>query len=128
LSDFQYEPAMPRTLSEEDVDSVARRVVKLMAERLAVDEKQPGFAGSSPPAALSEKAQLPTRIAYTAKQLSAELGLSPVSIYRLEARGLIKSLPGIRHKIFSQSEVQRLLTGDRDESKLRRRMHPRSPV
>jgi hypothetical protein len=59
------------------------------------------------------KPQAPVRLAYTVKQLAAELGLSPVTIRRLEARRLIKSVPGIRHRIYSHAEVQRFLAGDR---------------
>ncbi len=113
---------MAKILSDEDVELVAQRVVKLMAERLAAQVPQPIVA--SPPSSNPEpeKPQISGRLAYTLKQLSSELGLSPASIYRLDARGLIKSLPGIRHKIYSHAEVQRFLAGDREEWTVHRRI------
>jgi hypothetical protein len=51
------------------------------------------------------------RLAYTKAELGAKLSLSPVSIYRLEQRGLLRPIPGIRHKLFSVAEVNRFLAG-----------------
>lgn len=51
------------------------------------------------------------RLAYTKRELVDLLGVSPVSIYRLELRGLLRPIPGIRHKLFSVAEVQRFLAG-----------------
>lgn len=45
-----------------------------------------------------------------------ELGVSKVSIYRLEARGLLKSLPYLRTKIYSHAEVERFLRGEEESS------------
>ena len=113
---------MAKILSDEDVELVAQRVVALIAERLAA---QPSAAKTPLPAPQDEKPLVSVRLAYTVKLLSSELGLSPASIYRLEARGLIRSLPGIRHKIYSQAEVQRFLAVDREEWAVHRRMRRR---
>jgi Zn-dependent peptidase ImmA (M78 family) len=52
---------------------------------------------------------LPPKLAFTLKELSAELGISKVSIYRLEQRGLLKSLLYLRTKIYTRREVERFL-------------------
>ena len=49
------------------------------------------------------------RLAYTKSELGQALGLSPVTIYRLEQRGLLRPVEGIRHKLFSVTEVNRFL-------------------
>lgn len=63
----------------------------------------------------SEAIQQIERLAYTKKELLAYLNLSPVSLWRLERRGLIHSIAGIRHKRYSVAEVRRFLER-RDES------------
>jgi DNA-binding XRE family transcriptional regulator len=57
--------------------------------------------------------QIRPKLAYTAKELCAELSLSRDTIYKLECSGRIRAVPGIRHKIYSRAEVERLLKGDR---------------
>src|SRR4051812_15813410 len=97
---------MPRTLSDEDIDAVAHRVVLLIGKRLATD---PIPAAPIPPA--PSQVLLPPKLAFTLKELSVELGISKVSLYRLEARGLLKPLPYLRTKIYSRQEVERFLSG-----------------
>jgi hypothetical protein len=96
---------MTKTLSDEDVEAVAFRVVALLGERLTAATPPP-----LAPVAVELKGP-PTRLAYTLKQLCAELSLSPDTVYKLEACGRIKSLPGIRRKIYSRAEVERFLAG-----------------
>jgi len=95
---------MTKTLSDEDTEAVALRVVALLGERLMA---------ATPPAvqAALESKGASARLAYTLKQLCAELSLSPDTVYKLEAQGRIKSLPGIRRKIYSRTEVERFLAG-----------------
>jgi hypothetical protein len=57
----------------------------------------------------SEAAQKIERLAYTKEELCASLSLSPVTLWRLEKRGLIHSVAGIRHKLYSVAEVKRFL-------------------
>jgi hypothetical protein len=52
-------------------------------------------------------------VGLTAKKLCAELSLSRDTIYKLESAGRLKAIHGIRHKIFSQTAVERFLRGDR---------------
>ena len=104
---------MPATLSEEDVDSIARRVVALIGERLVTPV--PPSQASPAPQADKPKSQVPARLAYTVDELATELRVSRVTLWRLEVRGLLKSVPGIRHKIYSQAEVQRFLAGERSK-------------
>ena len=63
-----------------------------------------------PPVTQSEAAQKIERLVYTKDELCTSLSLSPVTLWRLEKRGLIHAVAGIRHKIYSVAEVKRLLT------------------
>jgi hypothetical protein len=98
---------MGRTLSDEDVEAIAQRIVQLVVKRLT----EPAPPRDPPPPAPSPKAEkpLPPKLAFTLKELSAELGISKISIYRLEQRGLLKSLPYLRKKIYARREVERFL-------------------
>lgn len=97
-------------LSKEEIEAIACRVVQLMGERLSLLPAPPDAQIQGPK---SDHAlpQIPTRLAYTKKELCAELGLGPTTIWRLEVRGLLKSIPDIRRKLYSRSEVDRLLAG-----------------
>lgn len=95
------------TLSEEDLDRIAKRVVGLIAERLTAPVVQP--KREEKPAAPKPPEPQKVKLAYTVQQLSEELGLSPVTIYRLEQRGLIRSSRAVRRKIYAHTEVQRFL-------------------
>ena len=109
---------MSRSISDEDIDAIAKRLITLVAEKLL----SPDVPFATPPQRIPEKpAPVVTkqRLAYTMKQLCEELSLSPVTIYRLEQRGLIKSLPAVRRKIYSHAEVQRLLNTSRTDWKLK---------
>ena len=57
----------------------------------------------------SEATQQIERLTYTQKELVALLSLSPVTLWRSERRGLIHSIAGIRHKLYSVAEVKRFL-------------------
>jgi hypothetical protein len=76
------------------------------AERLALNRVE---------IATVNKIQKPTpmveRLAYTKAELMVCLSLSPVTLWRLEQRGLLRSIPGVRHKIFSVAEVNRFVSG-----------------
>ena len=62
-----------------------------------------------PHATHSEAALQIERLAYTKNQLCVSLSLSPVTLWRLEKRGLIHPIAGIRHKLYSVTEVKRFL-------------------
>jgi len=68
-----------------------------------------------PPVTNPEASQQIERLAYTKKELLAYLNLSPVTLWRLEKRGLIRPIAGIRHKRYSVAEVKRFLER-RDQS------------
>jgi hypothetical protein len=51
------------------------------------------------------------KLAFNLRELCASLGVSRVTVYRLEQRGLLKAIPGIRHKLYAKREVERFLTG-----------------
>lgn len=113
---------MTRTLSDDDIDAIASRVVEMLSRRLANPPQPP-----PPPQQPAPTPTLAPKLAYTLKELSAELGISRVSLYRFEVRGLLKPLPYFRHKVFSREEVERFLSGHggdpRPEPKTRNRRH-----
>ena len=49
------------------------------------------------------------RLVYTKTELTKALGLSSITIYRLEQRGLLHPVQGIRHKLFTIAEVDSFL-------------------
>ena len=105
---------MPRTLSDEDLQAIATSVIDEIERRLttpAQPQSQPELNRKSD--ASGNIPEVRPKMAYTAKELCAELSLSRDTIYKLESSGRIKSIPGIRHKIYSRAEVERLLRGGR---------------
>lgn len=50
-------------------------------------------------------------ISYTRAELKKILDLSTVTLWRLEKRGLLLPVPGLRRKIYSAEAVQRFLKG-----------------
>ena len=104
---MDHHPPTHRILSDADVDAVARRVVEMIGKHLS-EPKAPETPPAPPPAPLKP---LTPKLAYTLQELSEELGISRVSFYRLEARGILKPLPYLRHKIYSHGEVARFLSG-----------------
>ena len=105
---MDHHPPTHRLLSDADVDAVARRVVEIIGKQLSEPKALEPPPSPPPPAPL--KALTP-KLAYTLQELSAELGISRVSFYRLEARGILKPLPYLRHKLYSREEVARFLSG-----------------
>ena len=102
---------MGRTLTDEDLDAIAVRVVKIMAARLPEPALPLPQALPPPPAAAQPAKDAPVKLTYSLKELSEELGLSKASIYRLGARGLLRPLPYLRAKHFTRQEVDRFLGG-----------------
>jgi hypothetical protein len=49
------------------------------------------------------------RLAYSMEETAGMLGLSYITVWRLLKRGLIKSVPGLRHKVIPATEIQRFL-------------------
>ena len=101
-------PAM-RSISDEDIDAIALRLVQLLAKRLAADEIPKPILPEPVSPAIAQPKALPPKLAYTLKELSSELGVSKVTIYRLTQRGLLKPLPYFRTKVFARAEVERFL-------------------
>jgi hypothetical protein len=100
---------MNRTLTDEDIEAIAKRVVQELGRRLTLEERSPEAAASSPQPDATKT--LSPKLAFTLKELCAELSISKVTVYRLEIRGLIKPVPGIRHKLYSRVDVERFLAG-----------------
>ena len=95
---------MARTLTDEDVEAIAVRVVEFMGRRLVKADPQ-----AQPPP--EPKKKLPDKLTFTLNALGAELGISRATIYRLVARELIRPLPYFRRKVFARKEVERFLEG-----------------
>ena len=51
------------------------------------------------------------KLAYSAEEIENILGISAVTRWRYEKRGLLKAVPGIRHKLYSRKEVEAFLAG-----------------
>jgi hypothetical protein len=51
------------------------------------------------------------KLAYNTAELCAALGLCETTIWRLAQRGLLRPIPGLRHKLYAKAEVQRFLSG-----------------
>jgi hypothetical protein len=98
--------SMERTLSNPDVDAIAARVVQLIGARLISSEP----TRETPPSP-EQSSPAKTKLAYTLAELSAELGIGKTTIWRLEARGLLRPVPYVRHKIYAREEVERFLRG-----------------
>lgn len=56
----------------------------------------------------SPKSDLP-RLAFSVREAAKILGISPISVYRLLARGLLRSSSALRHKVIPASEIERFL-------------------
>ena len=67
------------------------------------------YNAENAPATHAEAPQHIERLAYTKDELTKALSLSPVTLWRLEKRGLIHAVTGIRHKLYSVAEVKRFL-------------------
>ena len=88
------------------LEAIAQRVVSLISERIAAPRPEPVQSLAYD---LKSPNEVPIRLTFTLKQLCSELSLSPDTIYKLENQGLIKSVPGVRRKIYSRAEVLRFL-------------------
>ncbi len=50
------------------------------------------------------------KLAFNTAELCQAIGVSRVSLYRLEQRGLLHPVPGLRHKLYPRAEVDRFLS------------------
>lgn len=114
---------MAQTLSSEDVEAIALRVVQIIGTRL----------GSAVPNRDSQPAPLmpvlaTQKLAYPIKELMAEFGVSRSTIWKWEVLGLLKPVPYLRHKIYARNEIERFLKGQAgswsDSPRKRRRQRP----
>ena len=48
-------------------------------------------------------------MAYTAQQVCEAIQIDTVTLWRLEKRGLIRRVPGIRHRRYAVAEVKRFV-------------------
>jgi excisionase family DNA binding protein len=99
---------MPRTLSDEDIEAVASRVVELLRERLSSPPPE-AAAPQSAHAVHGPAAQAGLKLVYTVKELASELNLSTDTIYKFISIGRLRPMAGLRTKRFSRAEVERLL-------------------
>lgn len=119
---------MPRTLSDEDCDAIVQKLFERLSRCLDASLKKDGDADRNnsayADARLRAEESCPAgnpsnaKLVYSLKELSALLGISTLTLRRLNTRGLIRSLPGIRHKIFSRREVDRFINASSTEQPL----------
>lgn len=69
----------------------------------------PDETGGPQTITLSAPPALP-RLAYSTQETAEVLGLSIVTVRRLIAKGRLRTIRGIRHRMVPVSEIQRLLT------------------
>lgn len=50
------------------------------------------------------------QLAFSLREAAKIIGISYLSAYRLNRRGLLKSSPALRHKIIPLAEIQRFLS------------------
>ncbi len=58
----------------------------------------------------TEKSEV-QRLTYTLAETCSAIGISPTTIWRLERRGLLLPIQGLRHKRFSVNAVRRFVEG-----------------
>ena len=72
----------------------------------------PAAAPPPPPAGgldkVDKEGDLP-RLAYSMKETAQILGMSYATVFRLVQRGLLRTIPAIRHKLIPRKEVERFL-------------------
>jgi hypothetical protein len=49
------------------------------------------------------------RLAFNLRETAAALGISTVSVWRLEQRGLLRPSRALRHPLWARSEIERFL-------------------
>ncbi len=50
-------------------------------------------------------------LTYNSAQVCAVIGIKRTTLWRLERRGMLRPLPGIRHKLYSRKAVARYVEG-----------------
>ena len=101
-----------KTLTDEDIDAIVNRLLPALGKRLLAAE--PPVAAPPPPPRVEPPRERPPKLAYTLKELCAEMSVSPATIYRLIARRLLRPLPYLRTKMFTRAEVERFLAEGMD--------------
>ena len=51
------------------------------------------------------------RLTYTTREACIALGIGVTTLWRLEKRGLIRSVPGIRHKLYPRANLIKFVEG-----------------
>lgn len=64
---------------------------------------------STPISRMPEGEGTPARMGFTVKQTAVMMGVSYATVYRLLARGLLRSSSALRTKIIAKSEIERVL-------------------
>ena len=115
---------MHQTLSDDNIEAIAQRVVQIIAKSFgSSDPKRNNQPATPPPTAPMLK------LAYPIEELMAELGVSRTTVWRWEALGLLKPVPHLRHKIYAREEVERFLKGQAGASWIDSpKKHRRLPV
>jgi hypothetical protein len=91
-----------RTLTDDDIDAIADRVVALIVSRLI-----PAAPTVYPPTPVPVTVPNVVKLAYTKKELAEQLSMSETTIWRLEHRGLLRSV--LADEAHSRRDVERYL-------------------
>lgn len=100
---------MTTSVSDTDIDRIAHRVLTLLAERLSAPSAPPPPEKVPPTPPPVPQPRRP-KLAYTVHELAKELGVSPITIYRLDKRGLLRSSGATRRKIYPHAAVESFLS------------------
>lgn len=68
------------------------------------------------PIAIPVIAQPVERLAYTAKETATCLGVSLVTLWRLQKRGLLLPVPGLGKRLYSVESIKRFAAGEAPKS------------
>ena len=66
--------------------------------------------GAQPDNSNPQPAPIP-RMAFSVNECAEALGVAPISVRRLLARGLLQSAPGLRHRVIPKTSIENYLTG-----------------
>jgi hypothetical protein len=90
-------------LTPNDVTDAAIQIMRLIAPATTVEAFVPDTRAAI---------KLPSsqKLTYSAKELRELLGVSSVTLWRLEKRGILTPLPDLRHKLYPAKMVEKFLS------------------
>ncbi|HEY3855654.1 MAG TPA: helix-turn-helix domain-containing protein [Verrucomicrobiae bacterium] len=99
------EPKNMLSIAITGVLTIERRELEQLVVRFA--PVNPAAGAKSPK--MPESDGKPVRLSYSVKQTAELLGVATATVYRLLARGLLRSSSALRTKIIPKTEIERFL-------------------